>query len=589
MLRSRMRRSDDGGFSLIELIVAMMVITGVLLVLMAVQTSALVTTAQSRQRTQATAVSNQIMEELRALPWLVLNKGLHSNFAAAAGGDGNVSSGRLRPTVGAALDETLVTTSTQATDVPPLSGAGGSNKVTSEDPANGSTVYTSRVYVTRATATQPNVLTLTVVTTWTRSGHASQGFVVARTQAYAPAGGCGDVANQPFLGSCQALFSGSSGATGPSVTVTGGVAGPSPAPGGALPLLPGSGVMTATMSLGQASASVSSQQATMADSQVTHAGTLLQGLDPQSPATTTGFGRVLNSASNDVGASGAAPANPPDSSAVSSSASLSAASGPYALDFAVGGGVSGVAKSSTMTSCAAGVPSAQPCGAATVTGGSPSSVSLSVGGTTMGVVSVGGGGTSKTFGARFSTTPGGALVGCSVLTGSGCVSAGAERTVAQTTFGTAAWDAASAPAGLVRVSGYHDSARVERGVSQPVVGGVATRSGVISYWNGASYTDLVLTPSTNATAVSAPVTWTAGGVTVTAHATITVTPSMSIASNPDPVACKTDGCAIDMSAGDVTIGVTFTLADGATSAAFTAATSLGTSHTNASYKAAPDA
>ncbi|MFI2752064.1 prepilin-type N-terminal cleavage/methylation domain-containing protein [Cellulomonas sp. P22] len=582
-------RSDDG-FSLIELIVAMMVITGVLLVLMAVQTSALVTTAQSRQRTQATAVSNQIMEELRALPWLVLNKGLHPNFAAAAGGDANISSGRFRPTVGATLDETLVTTSTQATDVPPLSGTGGSNKVISVDPSNAATVFTSRVYVTRSAATQPNVLTLTVVTTWTRSGRTTTGFVVTRTEAYAPAGGCGDVSNQPFLGACQALFSSSGGADGPSVTVTGGAAGPSPtpAPVGAVPVLPGSPVITATMSLGKAGSSVSSQQASTTDSQVTQAGVLLQGVDPEVPIGTDGFAKVLNSASNDVGASGAAPASPPDSTGVSSSASLSAGSGPYTLSFAAGGGVSGVAKASTTTSCATGIPSAQPCGAATVTGGTPSSVSFSVGATTMGVVSVAGGGTSKTFGARFGTTAGGVPVGCTVLTGSGCASAGAERTVGTMSFGTAAWVAGSAPNGLVRVTGYHDSARVERGVSQPVVDGVATRSGLVSYWNGTAYTDLTLGPLTNQTAVSAPVTWTAAGVTVTAQATVVITPSMSIASNPD-VACKTDGCAIDTSAGDVTVAVTYTLTDATGSTAFTAATSLGTSHVNASYKAAPDA
>jgi len=591
-VRARRANLDDldRGFTMIELVVAMMIITGVLLVLMAVQTSALVTTAQTHQRTQATAISNQIMEELRSLPWLVLDKGLKDSFVTGAGGDGNVSAGRFRPKVGSALDEVLVTSSSQATDVPPLSGPGGSNKTTSVDPSNGSTVFTSRTYVTRSAATQPDVLTLTVVTTWMRSGRTASGFVVARTEAYAPSGGCGDVSNQPFLGACQALYSSSGGATGPSVTVTGGSAGPpaGPAPVAAVPVLPGSPVLTATMSLGQVGSIVSSQQATMTDSLVTHAGTLLQGTDPAVPLGTGGFVKVVNSASNDVGASGAAPANPADVVALSTASPLSVVSGTYTLAFAPGGGVSGVAKASMVTSCATGIPSAQPCAAATATGGSASSVSFNVGATTFGVASIAGGGTTKSFGARFTTTAGGVPVGCTALTGSGCVSAGGERTVGAMAFGTGTWAGAAAPTGLVKVASYGDSARVERGVSQPTVTGTATRTGTVSYWNGSSYTDVAVGLLTNQTRVTPVVTWSGGGVTVTAQATVTITPSMSIASNPDPT-CKTDGCSIDTSAGDVTVAVTYTLTDGSGSSAFTAATTLGSSRANASYKAAPDA
>ena len=219
-------RSDESGFTLMELLVAMMVISAVLFSLMAVQTSALVTTAQTRQRTQGTAVANQIMEQLRALPWASLSKGMNAAFVSASGGDPNVAGTRLKPPADAAIDEPLVTSTDQATNRAPLSGAGGSNKTVESDPAVPGIRYTSRAYVTRSTQTAANVLTLTVITSWRANQTGVAKHVVLRSQAFAPTGGCGDSSNQPYLGACQALLSGDAGATGPTVTVTAAGAGP---------------------------------------------------------------------------------------------------------------------------------------------------------------------------------------------------------------------------------------------------------------------------------------------------------------------------------------------------------------------------
>src|SRR5665648_1192881 len=68
-------RPDDEGFTLVELIVAMFVIAIILTSLAMVQTRAMVTIAQAKERQQATALANQTLEQLRALPWDTLKKG----------------------------------------------------------------------------------------------------------------------------------------------------------------------------------------------------------------------------------------------------------------------------------------------------------------------------------------------------------------------------------------------------------------------------------------------------------------------------------------------------------------------------------
>ncbi len=585
--------SRDEGFTLIELIIAMMVIATVLLLLMAVQTSALVTTTQTRQRTQATAVGNQVMEQLRALPWMTLEKGTHVNFVSASGGDPNVVAGRLRPASDPSINETIISSNAQVQDVAPLSGALGTNKSVEADAAVPGRTFTSRAYVTKAADTADGVLTLTVITTWSSSGNGKPGTLVLRSEAYAPMGGCGDAANQPFLGACQAIFSSSGGTTGPTTTITGAVPGattpPTPGAGGALPVLPGSDVFAATMAQGQAGVGVSSQQAAAVDSVVTHAGTRLLGEDPDVDLGSSGQTKIANAASNDVGASGAAPTNPADVVSVGLAAPLAISAGPLSLALSATSGVSGSVKASTVTSCATGIPMAQPCGSSTLSGGSASSATLTVDGTPFTVSTLAGGGTSKTFGARFFGAAGSADVGCTVVLGAGCASAGGSRTVGTATFGAGPWTEAGAQPGLVSITGLKDSVRVERGSEQRTVTAATSRTGSVSYWNGSSYSVQSLSALTNTTIAVPPVTWSGAGFTVEAAATITITPGMSIATNVDPVACTAEGCALDADSGSVTVALTYTVTSAAGQSSFVASTALGASRANAAYKAAPDA
>ena len=577
------RRGDDEGFTLIELVVAMLVISLVLLGLMAAQTSALVTGAQARQRTQAAAVANQTMEQLRALPWLTLSKGMHTNFVAASGGDANVSSGRLQPAVGGPLNEPLVTSSTQVTSMPPLSGAAGTNKTISSDPGGTGTTFTTRVYVTTAPSAPTGVLTLTVITTWPAKSNARNAYVMLRSQAYAPAGGCGDASNQPFLGACQALFSGSGGVTGPSVVVS------AVAPGAGQPapasLLPGTDYSVATLSGGSVGATMNAQQSSSVDAAVQHARSAVTRVDPDLPETASGGSKLANAASNDVGSAGAAPSSPPDVVGSGSSSAVVVAGTDVSLTLTAGSGAAGVAGASTTSSCRTGIPAGQPCARGDLTGGTPSSVVIRAGSTDFVAASIAAGGASKAFSARFSSAAGTAGVGCTSLTGAGCGSGGASHTVGTTIIGAGPWTGATA--GLVKVTGYSDSVLVQRGAGQPSTGAAASRSATIAYWNGTGYSSLSVSRSTDQTLTVPAVTWTDGTRTVTATATVTVTKGGDLPVAADPTGCTGDGCTLDSDSGTIVVTATYVVAQGATQYALSVATDLGSARASAAYKAAP--
>jgi len=587
--RLRAAGTPDGGFTLIELLVAMMVILGVLIGLMVVQASALVTSAQTRQRTQGTAFANQAMEELRALPWTVLSKGLHQSFAAASGGDDNVASGMFHPSVEPSIDEALVTASDQATDMRPLSGPAGTNATVQSDPSIPGITFVTRAYVTRGAQTPDDVLTLSVLTTWSPNQKVGKKYILLRSEAYAPQGGCGDAGNQPFLGACQPLMSVSGGSVAPATTITSTAFDPTAdEPVAQTPLLPGVPYTVASMVSGQSGSSVDAQQTTSSDSSVLLPGASIVQADPDAAVLKTGGSVVQNSASNDVGSSGAAPAAPPDQSSSGSATALAISDGDVKLTLSPSSGVSGVAKASMVASCATGIPAGQGCSGATMSGGSSASVALGVGATNFSMVSLGAV-TSSSFAARLTSAAGAAGVGCTTLSGAGCVAGGADRAVGTSVFGSGPWSGSAAGSGLVRVTGYTDSVRSQRGELQHTTGSTMSRSAAVQYWNGSGYSTLNVGNLTSAAVTSSPVTWTSGGATVTAVASITVTPSMSIAANPDPTACSAEGCSIDADTGTISVSVRWTVDDGTSQMGFTVATNLGTSRASAAFKAAPSA
>lgn len=577
---------SEGGFTLMELLVVMLIITGVLVALVAIQTSALVTVAQSRQRSEATAITNQTMEELRALPWLTLSKGLNTNFAAL-GVDPNVSGSDLRLTSPTSITEALITTNTQATNVPPLSGTSGTNVTKNSSAENPGVTYTTRVYVSVPSSTPDTVVNLTVVTTWSKNGSTVPGRIVLRSTAYAPAGGCGDLANQPFLGACQAIMDSSAGSSGIRLRLTGANPPPPAAPAvGAVNLIPGSTVANISARGDISGVALSSQQSTTTKSSVQHAQSVLGNADGTSVPTTES--NAVNSASNDVGAAGAAPTNPADVILVGPAGTQSATGGRFAIGVTVDGGVSGQAKSSTVNSCKSGIPAAAPCALSSRSGGTGLKSALSIDGSSVvTLANIAAGSSASSFTARFAKIAGTPTVGCTVVTEAGCVSAGSSRQVADSAFGVAGWTGGQAPSGLATLQGYSDSVLVNRGASQKADGSTTSRSGTIRIWNGTGYDSISLASGLTYNRTSPAVTTTVAGVTVTATATVDVAPAVTNVSAPDP-SCASDSCTIDANVGSVTITVTYVVKDGAADAwSFVSQSVVEGSQATASYKAAP--
>lgn len=578
---------DESGFTLMELLVAMMVITVVLLALMMVQTRALVTNAQTRQRTQATAYANKVMEELRALPWATLAKGMNTGFAAAAGGDPNVAGGKLHPVADPSINETLVADSTQATiaegspgSAAPLSGAGGTNKSVDSDPAIPGSKFVSRAYVTAGSVSADQVLTLTVITTWTKSSTRAADAVVVRSQAYSPDGDCGSESTQPFLGACQAITSSGAGAQAPRTTISATSAGSA--------IIDGTGYSSASLLGTAVGANVTSQQITRVEAAGTQAGVTVASIDPGVSAVTGGQEQVTNAASDDVGAAGAPPTNPADVSKVGTTSSTSWSSGGVSFVVAPSTGTSTLARASTTTSCDTGVPAAQPCSLNRSTDGTGTTATMKIGGSPFTLYADGGGGSQQALTSRFLTAAGTAATGCSTLTGAGCIAASAKQTVGTLTFGGASWGSTGPSGGLVKLAGYSDSMVVERGTSQPTTAAASTRQGTLTVWNGAAYQTVALGPTASSTTTSGTATWSGSGSTVSAYAIVTVTPATAVASNPDTT-CKTTDCSIDAAVGTVTVSTVWTVASGSQTVSFTSVTVVGGTHAAASYKAAPSA
>ncbi|MFN8077499.1 MAG: prepilin-type N-terminal cleavage/methylation domain-containing protein [Kineosporiaceae bacterium] len=587
MRRLRARR-DDEGFTLVELLVTMVVISVALLGLMALQTKALVSGGQARARQQATSVSNQVLEQLRSLPWATLSKGMSTTYAVL-GADPNVVAGRLKP-AGTSIDEALRTSATQATDVAPLSGTGGTNVSTYTDPSGTGVVYTARSYVT-VPSSSTGLINLTVVVTWRILSTTRTATVITRTQAYAPSGGCGSPANQPFLGACQAFFQAEAGAIGPSIDVTAASAAGEAVPAGT-PVLPGATASNLHLDLGSTGASISSMQAASGEASVTPAqASIMAGGTTSSALTAAELKRLVSS---DVGAS-ASPAS--DSATATSAASMLTAAGttsslkltpPTTQSQAVVG-------STTTATCPGPTPASQPCTDGRLSGGTAASLVLGVGAVNRTLVSVAAPGSpwvART--SRFGATAGSAALGCATISGAGCVSAGASRSLGTVAFAVGPWSTTAAASGLVSVSSYSDSTLSEYGPSSLSATPSVTRTGTISYWNGSGYTNLPLTTGTNTTitptssGTSIPaVTWTNGsGTTLVAKATITVRQVSSVRTNPS-AACTTDACQLTSDVSSVTVSVTYTLTDATGTSTFMVSTDLGSIRSVAGYKAAP--
>lgn len=593
------QRSADGeaGFTLVELVVAMLIIGMVLLGLVGLQTSAMITITHAKQREQATAVANQVLEQLRAMPWATLSKGLNPNFVSAAGGDANISGSMLHPSAQPAINEVLKTDSSQLTTVPPLSGVGGTNVTDVTDTATRGITYRARTYVTTPAGATAPVVQLTVIVTWTEVSSTHARSTVARTQAYSPAGGCGDPGTQPFLGACEAQLSAASAAQPVTIGLTG--ADPSTGVGNpTLEIIPGSNMFSASLSLAGTSSTTTSQQATS-----TVATTNLPAASTASASATlnaTGGTSVRAGASTDTGAANVDPANSGPTSGTGSAVPIAAAGTGATLTFVPTSGAVGVVSAATTTGCTGIAAINQPCSNAKVSGGAAASrLVLDAGGTSFQLVSAGAAPTASAWSGRFISTAGTGAIGCTTLTGAGCVAAGVSRGGISATIGP---QSGALTNGLVQVTAYSDSVRGELGASQLNVAPTAGRSATVSYWTGSAYSAPVTITAASSLAIAGdshyaggpppgPLTmfWTtADGSTVTAVGSLGIAPTVVSRVATDPT-CVVTACRLDSTQPSVTVSVVYHVVNVGLGVdySFIVTTNLGSSRSSVEYKAAP--
>lgn len=590
-MRDRLRRrfaglGDDSGFTLVELIVTMVVIGGMLLGLLAVQTSALVSTTQAKQRQYATALANELLEQARSLPWADASRGI---APTDLGSDPNVAGGLL---VYDGLNETLVTDATQTRAPLAMSG---SHKTVRTDAAG--VQFTARVYVTRESVGSANdALWVTVVVSWASS--ATDGVTktaAARSLLSAPEG-CPPLATRPFAGPCQAFLYADAGTTGGAVTVLGLTTGAEP--------LPGLGVVSLPLTLPDTSTGLAAEQATRLHGVGTTSGALALDGAGATVATTGQVTRRVD-AGNDPAESGTVPASQTSSlSQVFGTLSQSAADGTFVLT--PGSGETGglvatmVAGSPACTDINGASVSGQPCSRTSVSGSGTALVQFKIPDhlpsspwPPFTLVSVRPG-TAESWSNRYLGASGTTYCLGVVAASAGCSVAGAKHSFGPAYLGMLPGggtqiDGPSAENQLVTVTNYQSSVVTESGPSRTTAP-TLTRSGTVRYVNASgSAVTLALTPTTD---VSIPLdTLTrsyvlAGSNTLTVSVTGNLSVSPGVWTRYNPVAaCDTDVCSLEASMPSVEVDLVYTLTGpGGYHVQFAVSNALGSATSITSYK-----
>ncbi len=595
-MRERMARrlqvsQRERGFTLVELVVAMFVIATVLLLLISVQISASSTIKDARMREQATALANESLERLRAIPWGILLKGMDSNFADAAlvGTDPYYATPiyvaaqkkltiqgqefTLRVAPSGASDQ-ISATNTQPWE--PLFDSEGSNRKVVLDPGGTGTEFVVRSYVTEPLDGAQDAVGLLVVVTWIDTDGNLRETVV-NAPSFAALSCSNDEARSPFVSACEARLT-ASAYTGPVVANITAWNLDTNAPEN-VPIIPNTQRYSIEVVTASTRAAVASEQTSLVTGTLKYGRTTMLG-DPtvkpiQEDTRTIGFFELA--ASDFPVGPGAAPDNPPalNVNPTANQEPQNSASGSFLTlsgrsDFRRPGQII----SSTKVSCFAGIPAGQPCTFAKLDNRTPdrnyeassnffltfdppgSSADWTV--RLMRRLNENGGNQDQAWAARFTSAAGSSAVGCTTLSGPGCVAAGAKRNMGTFAFASiinGTWSTGNQS--IVLLQNYSDEVKVQRGASQKNTAATVTRSGTLTWWNGSSMESVGIDNNSDFTKVIGPAYWDAtGGYGLEiVRGTATVRPvNNPTVSNPDPN-CITTECTITADSGSVQIAL----------------------------------
>lgn len=580
------RRGSDEGFTLIEMTTALFIVMVVLVALVGVYLSAARTIGLAKQRQGATALANQTMEELRALPYDTVAAGLNSGDLS---GDANISGGNFKPTWDSSINEPLQTNSlTNQAPLYPHVQTGLSYDGTS---------YTVSTYVTQA-STSPMQYWLTVVATWNSAASShSPKRVVVRDRMFNPAG-CLSSATHPFSGVCQAFQYGEASSSSGTITFTG-ASGADPV--SALDLT------SAQLSLAQVLSGIQVEQTVSASGGVTTSGATV--------TTSTGTQAVGSSGEqtgvdNDPSTTGSGITSATTPSQSSGPLTVSGSGGAYfSVSPTTGDSGSGASTltSSSSTGCtdtAGGMVTAGwACTSGTVTpSGSAATMAVDVGSIgprdlgAMTLASVGPApSASSTFSARY-TTSGGSY--CPSATTDACVAAAVSRALGNVALGGLPTPVSGDTLygqgfqGMVLLTGYSDYVSAQSGYGAGSAS--PTVAGSLSYWNGSGYTTDTVA---NLAGQTLPVPDFAATYALNDGTTATITISTSLvvgtlqSSGSVVTPCQPTACVVTQArTSPVIAAFTYTITHGGTTVAtFQVGANLGTVTAKATYKGAPSA
>jgi type II secretory pathway pseudopilin PulG len=208
--RLRSRTAREEGFTLVEVMVAVAILFIALLALARTATVAFTDIAASRQRQTANQLANQLVEEVRAIPYESVKRGLKTNQLTGDPNVINCSGTYYFPNLGcpAPTGSEKVVHTNGGPNTRPLVPHNGS-----VGPPDYPSTYNWSVYVTEAAdAPSAGAYRVTAQVTWTpaqRSGVRSS--IDAKTLLYSPTGSV-DSSTHPFTGPRQAYFFGSANA-----------------------------------------------------------------------------------------------------------------------------------------------------------------------------------------------------------------------------------------------------------------------------------------------------------------------------------------------------------------------------------------
>src|SRR5690625_2344288 len=195
----------------------MAIIAGVLLGLVTLQTKAMITIAQAKERQQATAIANEVLEQLRALPWNSITKGPASYEDKYVSGDKVTIPGE--PITG----EPIVERSGTIEDGDPaynspLNGERGTNLTVHTDPAVPDFEFRAYSFVTRPIGADDKY-NIIVVGEWEPRGKTDNRQVLAKTTTFNTDSGSGST--RPYASASQDIFIAEGSASAPSFSITG--------------------------------------------------------------------------------------------------------------------------------------------------------------------------------------------------------------------------------------------------------------------------------------------------------------------------------------------------------------------------------